>query len=206
MLTKEFLSVGSSRRVLCYDAAAAVLLLASAAMMAGDRSALPSELAAYIGMLTGMLAACVTWNGAVADEMSKWDAYARSLPVGAAQIVGARYLFMLLTAAAGTALGVAVDFIVCAGNAGGSALLLLCTVAFAVSILSCSVVLPICYRFGYWKYAILLVCVWPMLIPAWHKPAGEQAVFAAKLAPVVLLAVLAASFFLSVSIYSRKEL
>lgn len=206
MLTKEFLTVGSGRRILTYDLVAIVMTLAAAAAMA-DTSSSPSELAAYVGMLTGMLAACVTWNGAVADDKSKWDTYARSLPVDAAQIVGARYLFMLLLSAAGTALGVVVDLIASGGRADGSSLLLLCAVAFGVSILSCALVLPLLYRFGYQKNLILLVCVWPaVLMPISHRLTEAQLLFLLKLSPVILLAVLAVSFLLSCRIYRRREM
>lgn len=205
MLTKEIISVGSNRRILSCDAAGAAMVLASAATMANGSSS-PSELAAYVGMLTGILAAGVTWNGAVADDKSKWDTYARSLPVDAMQIVGARYLFMLLLSAAGAVLGIAVDLLVTGGRADGSSLLLLCGVTFAVPILTCALVLPLLYRFGYQKNLILLVCVWPaVLIPISHRLTGVQFLFLLKLSPVILLAVLAVSFLLSCRIYRRRE-
>lgn len=204
MLTKEIISVGSNRRILSCDAAGAVLVLASAATMANGSSS-SSQIAAYVGMLAGILAAGVTWNGAVADDKSKWDTYARSLPVSAAQIVGARYLSMLLLSAAGAVLGIAVDFIVTGGRADASSLLLLCGVAFAVPILTCALVLPLLYRFGYQKNLILLVCVWAVLIPISHRLTEAQFLFLLKLSPAILLAVLAVSFLLSCWIYRRRE-
>lgn len=168
----------------------------------------PTELASYIGMLMGLLAATETFNAIAIDEKAKWDAYALSLPAGAADIVGAKYLAMLIYAAAGTVLGALFLVVSYGGRISGTELLLFCAVSFALPGLACSAALPLFYRFGYQKtnlVLLLLICGWPMLLSGIRGLSQPHLLLLLKLMPVIFVAALFFSFLLSVHIYSRKE-
>lgn len=168
----------------------------------------PAELASYIGMLMGLIAAVETFNTIAVDEKSKWDTYARSLPATVFDIVGAKYLSMLIFSAFGTVLGVFFYLLSFGLHMNGYTLFLLCAISFAVPILACCVALPLFYRFGYQKtnlFFILLICIWPLALSGRRELTEAQLIFTLKLSPVLLLAVFVVSFFISCAIYSRKE-
>lgn len=206
MLMKELLYAKSYKRMFYLLAAMTALLFL---LVISRNMAVTSELASYIGMLMGLVAATETFNCAASDEKTKWDAFARSLPVSVFSIIGARYLIMLIFSAAGSLLGVLLLLLSTGGRADGNALFLLCTVSLAIPLTACSVALPLFYRFGYQKVnliLLLLICVWPMILSGGNRLNESQTVLLQKLSPVLLLAVTAVSFFVSCAIYSRKEL
>ena len=206
MLMKELLYAKSFKRTFFVLAGMVVLLFL---LVISRKMAVTTELASYIGMLMGLMAAIETFNCAAFDEKAKWDTFARSLPVGVRAIIGARYLFLLFFSAAGSLLGVLLLFLTTGGRAGGNALLLLCAVSLAIPLTACSVALPLFYRFGYQKVnliLLLLICVWPMALSGGNGLSEAQTALLLKLSPVILLAVTAVSFFISCAIYARKEL
>lgn len=210
LLTKEILYVKVQKRVLYLLAVIAVLMCF---MMSGDSAAAS---AAFLGVLTAMFSATEVFGSLGCDEKAKWSGYARSLPVSAAQAVGAKYLLALILTAAGTTLGALIELIVMkhAGVTDGNVLLILCAVSGGVSLLLCSVELPLYYRFGYQKSNLMLVLVFCFL-PITIGKLGENSLAgitdaqffsALRLFPAAVLAVMLLSFFLSVWIYSRKEM
>lgn len=213
MLTKEFLYIKAQKRVLYSILILAVIL--PAAMLGQSHSAPTAiELAGLLGTLMGMLAAVEIFNGVASDEKAKWDSFARSLPVSAAQTVGAKYLFLLILSAVGIVLGTVIEFAVTGGHADGSTMLILCSIAFGVPILMCSIELPLFYKFGMQKSNIVVLvvfCFGPILLGKLAdqsnimKWTDTQFFTALKILPAVLLAILAVSFFLSCRIYSNKE-
>lgn len=206
MLTKELIHARSGKRMLYLIGVEIVFLLF---LTFSRLMTAPAELASYVGMLMGLMAATETFNGVGIDEKTKWDAYARSLPASVFQIVGAKYLSMLIFSAAGAALGTLFLIFPAGGHPDGSIVLLQCAIACTLPILATSVALPLFYRFSYQKtnlILILLICVWPLVLSGRRGLTGAQLIFVLKLAPAVLAAVLFLSFVLSCSIYSRKEL
>ena len=206
MLLKELLNAKSGKKMFYLIGSEVVFLLfLTFSRLMPD----PTQLASYIGMLMGLLAAGETFNAIAIDEKSKWDVYARSLPTGAPGIVGAKYLATLIYSAAGTALG-APFLIGCAGGRTGAIeLLLFCAASFMLPVLACSAALPLFYRFGYQKtnrVLLLLICGWPMLLSGRKGLTQPQLLLLLKLLPVIFVVVLLLSFFLSVQIYSRKEM
>ncbi len=174
----------------------------------------PVELAGLLGVLMGMLAAVETFNGVASDEKAKWDSFARSLPVSAAQTVGAKYLFLLILTVFGMVLGSVIELAVTGGHADGNTMLLLCDIAGGVSILMCSIELPLFYKFGIQKsnlVVILIFCLGPMLLTHFAgqtpitKLTDAQFFFALRLVPVAVLVLMFVSFFISCAIYSGRE-
>ena len=213
MLTKEFLYIKAQKRALYSMLILAVILPAA---MLGLSHAAPTavELAGLLGVLMGMLAAVEIFNGVASDEKAKWDSFARSLPVSAVQTVGAKYLFLLILSAVGIVLSSVIELAVTGGHADGNTMLILCGIAFGVPILMCSIELPLFYKFGMQKSNIVVLvvfCFCPILLGKladqsnMKKWTDAQFFTALKILPLILLAILAVSFFLSCRIYSHKE-
>ena len=213
MLTKEFLYIKVQKRVLYSILIIAVIL--PAAMLGQSHSAPTAvELAGLLGVLMGMLSAVEIFNGVASDEKAKWDSFARSLPVSAVQTVGAKYLLLLILSAVGIVLGTVIEFAVTGGHADANTMLILCGIAFGIPILMCSIELPLFYKFGMQKSNIVVLvvfCFCPILLGKLAdqsnimKWTDAQFFTALKILPLILLAILAVSFFLSCRIYSNKE-
>ena len=106
----------------------------------------PDFLAAFLALVVMMLPMSIF----SADQMSRWEVYGLTLPVGRAQIVLARYVLLLMMAALGLvldlafgaafrALGVAMDW----GGYCASA-----SVAMGLGLVAVSVVTPLMYALG----------------------------------------------------------
>lgn len=157
------------------------------------------------------------------DEFYGWNGYARSLPLGAKKIVGARYLFTLMAMAGGFLLSgliyLAADLIhggegnlvegMIAAISGGLAILVLQAIAF-----------PAMYKFGAEKGRIAIMAVAVALFAAgflgvklgvvsWLSSFQWIALSWQVIMALIALAVLALfflSYLLSVHIYAKKEL
>ena len=211
MLAKELLYFKSSKRIIIVTIVTAILALAAVVTQINTTQAQSlsfTELSSYIGMVTGLIAATVTFNSVAIDEKAKWDSFSRSLPINVFDIVGAKYLALLIYTASGIAIGILFLLVPAGGCVNGNTLLLLCAISCADPILACCVSLPLFYRFGYQKtnlIVILLICIWPLALSGQKGLTEAQLLFALKLSPVILLAVFVLSFFLSCAVYSRKE-
>lgn len=171
-------------------------------------------LSASLGVMMAMLVAIVIMNGLGSDEKAKWDSYARSLPVGATRIIGAKYVFLLILIAIGMVLGMLVDWAAVGFHVDSNALSLLCAVTGGVSLLMCSLELPLALKFGLQKanlVVILLFCLGPALLGrlsdrfGFAKVSDAQFFAAMRFVPLIALALMAISFFITCRIYSRKE-
>ena len=95
------------------------------------------------------------------DHMAKWDVYALSMPVSRRQMVGEKYLFMLIAAGAGTLIALAGEFVRLASTgAPASAFLdgLLQTVLIlSVGLLFGSLMLPLIFKFGVEKARLVML-------------------------------------------------
>ncbi|MDM8239777.1 ABC-2 transporter permease [Pseudoflavonifractor phocaeensis] len=84
------------------------------------------------------------------DEMSKWDRYAFSLPLGRRAVAGARYLFALSLALFAALFGL-VSCLVLSGFFHDPNLVENCltvTVSLALGLLYCDILLPLTYKLG----------------------------------------------------------
>lgn len=155
------------------------------------------------------------------DESSHWDRYAIAMPVTRRTIVGARYLMALIQLAAVVLLGGALSVIVSlyhqvpdwpltlAGTTGAMSIVYLVVI---------SVSYPLAFRFSAEKarYALMACYLIPFLLfMVFIEPivtffeALELAAFSIPLliclVALVCLLLFAASFFLSLRFYSKKE-
>jgi len=83
------------------------------------------------------------------DEMAKWDRYAAAMPLSKREMVGARYLFVLLMMAIAAAFG----FAACAvmtivGDGSVTEGLMTVLVALAAGLVIADFMLPLCYKLG----------------------------------------------------------
>ena len=216
MLIKELLYLKGQKRalysILVISMVFFILMFSQSHTMSPEEKG--ATLAAAIGIMMAMLAAIVAINCLASDEKSKWDAYARSLPVGSARIIGAKYLFLLGLTAAGIVLGILIDWIVSGFHMDADTASLLCAVTSGVAILMCSLEMPLAIQFGLQKsnlVVILLFSLGPVLLgrvvggSEIMKMSDAQFFAALHLVPLIALAVLAVSFFISCKIYARKE-
>lgn len=156
------------------------------------------------------------------DHMAKWDVYALSMPVSRRQMVGEKYLFMLIAAGAGTLIALAGEFVRLASTgAPASAFLdgLLQTVLIlSVGLLFGSLMLPLIFKFGVEKarLVMLLSLCLPLVVVWGGGRLVQRSMYAAQpaswldqvivLLPVAAAAALGISYLASVRIFEKKEL
>jgi FlaA1/EpsC-like NDP-sugar epimerase len=211
LLLKDFLSVRKQGKTIAWVLAFYLLFFVALDRMGGPKSA-DSMLTVVISIVT-MLAVVLTVNTFAYDEAAKWDVFARSLPVGARGIVGARYLLAVLYSAAGALLALAAALISGRGRIGPDALAA-CTASGAVPLILCSVLIPLFYKFGIQKARIAVMAVFlipfvaVMLLKNFGVPVAvsdAQVTLLLKLSPVIVLAAVGISFFISCRIYRNRE-
>lgn len=97
------------------------------------------------------------------DELSKWDRYAMSLPLGRRGVVGARYLFVLALTLCTTALGLGgTAMLTLVHKADAVEMLLTLEVSTTIGLLVPAIMLPLCYKLGAerarpYLYAIIFI-------------------------------------------------
>lgn len=200
MLIKEFAYLKGQNRaffaVLILSMVFFILMISqSRHLSAPERSIL---LALSLGVMMAMLVVVLIMNSLGADEKSKWNSYARSLPIGAARIVGAKYVFLLILTASGMVLGMLFYWIAMGFHADCNALFTLCSAAGGISLLVCSIELPLALQFSLQKtnFVVILVCCFgPALSSRFSggdgaMPADTQVPAILRLVPVIAPAVL----------------
>lgn len=160
------------------------------------------------------------------DETSRWDTYARTLPVTPAQIVGVKYLltlvWTLLFTAAATAL-LCLRELVRGGSPmtmNGPVIALSCLSTFAVVLFYSAVTMPLSYRFGAARARSATILAMAVLVAAGIFVGGMvarnlrfdpadltlvQVLGAVAVALAAALAAFAGSLWVSIALYRRKE-
>lgn len=156
-----------------------------------------------------------------ADEASKWDSYAHTLPLSAAKIVGAKYILFLGALLFGSAVVSAVCIILDSFlfQQGAFSVVLSAAAVAGLYMLVSAVMLPIFFKYGAEKGRMLMTLVYmvPFFIVVWAGSylgaVPDLQIWIASL-PWTLIAVLAVaalalicilSFFISVRLYKSKE-
>lgn len=154
------------------------------------------------------------------DEQAKWDAYALTMPISKRDLVRSKYVLAIILcfigAVAGVILSVASNLDAPLIDWGG--ILIASGIALCASYVFNSLALPLLYKFGAEKSrVILLACYAVPLIGAslvmneLEKSSGAlirlQSLLnlGAILLPFVTVAVLFLSYFISLRIYSKKD-
>lgn len=161
------------------------------------------------------------------DEQSHWDAYARTLPVTPAQIVGSKYLLnVLFTVVGAAAAAVMIALIPLTGAAPGDPAECAAgiTACACVSLLMSALLMPVSYRWGgararSYMVAIIFAIIFLGILMGQLMSEAAKAALANSLAGfssgsvwafiVVMLAVTlvlyAVSYTICVGIYRKKE-
>lgn len=212
MLKKEWISMARQSKMLLL--AIAVAFLSILPSLAEHENSNPVTALSMIIAVPAVFSIILTINAMAYEEKANWDVYVRSLPLSIRVIVGSRYILSLILTSIGTALAFAAVLFLRHGQIGIEIQAIIWLGAGAAPLLACSVLLPILYKFGLQKtrlFFFLLVFIIPVLTAALLMKSGvtvSQATlfFLLKLSPLIVFAVVTASFFISCHIYSHKEL
>ena len=174
----------------------------------------------YVAVFMAVLVSMLPYSCFSYDAMAKWDLYGLALPVSRRGIVLARYAVVLamlgLSMALVLVLGVGLALM--GGMGSASDYVLAAAIALGMGILINAVLMPLLYRFGAERARLLFFAVFgAVVLLVLAVGAGASVTdrnFWDQLQPVpamlgVLIvgaAALAASYFLSVRIYTRREI
>lgn len=164
--------------------------------------------------LTGMLAIVLTINAMAYEEKTNWDIFVRSLPLSSRTIVGTKYILALIFSFMGTVLSLAATLFFHHWQIGENFQSTVWIVAGAAPLLICSILLPLFFKFGMQKTRLvffLFLFILPLLAATiiWKsgiRVSQASLLLSLKVSPLIVFAVVTASFFISCHIYSRKEL
>jgi ABC-2 type transport system permease protein len=174
----------------------------------GNQNELNSLFTTLIVMLTSILVI----NTFSYDEVSKWDSYAFSLPVARKQTVLCKYLLTLILALAGMLIALCIDFVANHGMSAENYVALYS--AFGFSIIFCSVLIPMFYKFGTQKarLAIMIVILLSTFGLSLLKrvnlpvPSDDAIKLLVALSPLFLIIIFITSYLISSRIMENKEI
>ena len=96
-----------------------------------------------------ILIAVIPFSAFAYDEQTKWDRYARALPIGPRAMVGARYLFVLTLFLAAFATGLAGSAMLWLAKREDPLILVLTLItSTTLGVLLTVILLPLCYKLG----------------------------------------------------------
>ena len=151
------------------------------------------------------------------DESAKWDAYGLTLPVSRKQIVLSRYVLTLLMLAVGALIGAVFTYgitLLPGVEETSQGMLEVIPVICGMGLIILAVVFPLIYKFGAEKGRYLMIAVFLLLmivtllfnqISGWKEQLLPLLVFLPYAAPIVGLAFMAISYWISCRIYENKE-
>lgn len=129
------------------------------------------------------------------DEQSQWLSHLTCLPISRGDLVRGRYLTILLFSLVMNGLGLLCTLPL----QNYQAALILCSVGIVISLVTCSVTLPLVFKFGSQKarIAVMLFCILPAVVVPFLKLQGEVIQFPAYLSKAWFhLALIGASLLL----------
>lgn len=178
----------------------------------------------FFAMFMALLVCMLPYTCFSSDAAAKWDLYGLALPVSRRQIVLARYLLVLLLAVVAAAGILVIGAVVVATGEAASwnEYLFSSAVFLGFGTLVNIIMLPLLYRFGAERAKIVFFGVFGALFLAgwllvqliggvevlnrFEMPAEMSILPPLAVAAAVCVALLAASYLLSVQIYERREL
>lgn len=145
------------------------------------------------------------------DDKSHWDRFARSLPVSPRKIVGSRYLCAVFTIAAGALLSVGAALAAVYGRMDWGTFSRITAFCVGVPAIMDAVYLPLCYllhapAISYAAGIVEIPLIVANVLYQDRRLSDPFSLFSPLPFLVVSAAIMAASFFLSVRIYSQKEI
>lgn len=176
--------------------------------------------ASFVGAMLVFLCAMLVISSFSYDEYGKWNKYCLSLPVSRRQIVGSKYLFALLMLGIGLVLGVGSGYLISLTQDTSflEDVLPSCVGGAVAALFMLGMLLPLLYRFGVEKSRLLMlaVCFLPLLLVLGTvkfmkergiaMPDEATVLIWLKVLPFLVAVGFIGSYFLSVSIFTKKEL
>ncbi|SHJ35350.1 ABC-2 family transporter protein [Clostridium amylolyticum] len=172
--------------------------------------------AGFLGGMIVLLMTMMSISSFSYDDLAKWDKYALSLPISRKDMVMSKYLLSIIFIVLGAALSFVIVFVI--SNIKSSVnlweLLLQTYSSSAVAIIFISVLMPLLYKFGVEKSRIMIMAVFaiPTLLLVLlsklgiAKPSEDQLMFLLKMSPIIVIAVMMVSAFISYNIYKKKDM
>lgn len=172
--------------------------------------------AGFLGGMIVLLMTMMSISSFSYDDLAKWDKYALSLPISRKDMVMSKYLLSIIFIVLGAVLSFVIVFAM--SNIKNSVnlweLLLQTYSLSAVAIIFISVLMPLLYKFGVEKSRIMIMAVFaiPTLLLVLlsklgiAKPSEEQLMFLLKMSPIIVIAVMMVSAFISYNIYKKKDM
>lgn len=212
MLLKELICIRKQSKMLLLGLGVAFIgITPSLALKSGTPSI---TVLSVIIALSGMLVILLTVNAMAYEEKTNWDVFAKSLPLRSSTIVGTKYILALILSLIGCGLSLAASLFFHHWQIGENLQSTVWVVAGAAPLLVCSILLPLLYKFGLQKTRLVFftfIFVLPLLAATIFLKSNIRLSTASlllllKVSPLIVLAVVTASFFISCHIYSHKEL
>lgn len=163
---------------------------------------------AYVGGMLMMLTLLLPMNALAYDENAKWDRYALTMPFSRRDLVMSKYLLAVLGAAATSAITLLCGLVM---GVSAAEALWMTGLFLALGLGLSAVILPVLFRFGVQKgrMVMLLIVLLPMalaaLLPDLSASLGGLSGSSLLWLLPLAAAALAASCWISVRIYRRKE-
>lgn len=200
LLIKDFINLKGFGRI-------SLLVIAGYAIFAMATGSI-----AFISTLLLVFCAMLPMTSTALDETAKWNAYVQCVPVTRGQVVLAKYLMMLITGLLALLFSLLVSLLTSLrfpidwGEVLASNLMSICMV-----MLINAISLPAIYRFGVEKARIVIMVAFMLCLMLFMVTMGEDGIAIGTSSlpwlalPLVTLAALVGSYFLSRKIYSAKE-
>lgn len=159
-----------------------------------------------------LLCAMMPLSAVAIDDQAKWDAYCCCLPLPRRVTVGSKYLLCLLMIGGALVLTAVLGLLISLRRAPDWAGIVLSTGTMAcIATVMISIMIPLLYRFGTEKARLIMMGVFMVGMLAFIQMDWLLDVLAGLegvplwLAPIAAAGVLVASYFISLSIYTKKE-
>ncbi len=166
---------------------------------------------AMFGSMIAMMAVILPVTSMAYDEKNNWDRYALTMPVSRRDLVISRYILSFIFLIFAFILSMLLSLIFKSGSFIEGVLVNTGILLFGIIIMS--VIFPILFKYGVEKGRIFMMIV--LFAPTaaimllsklgFKLPEKETAEALLYLLPIIALAAAAASIFISVSIYRKKE-
>lgn len=154
------------------------------------------------------------------DELAKWDNYALAMPITRKEIVLSKYLIMLILSTLGTLIGFILNiiFALIKKNADLLEISVSALLVLSFALIIGSIILPLLYKFGAEKARILIVifCLFVTILAVGGVSVLENITITISLdklikfflyaSPIIAIAFVTCSYFISLKIYMKKDM
>lgn len=164
----------------------------------------------FSSMMT-LVAVMIPMTAMSYDERSKWDKYALTMPVSKGSIVASRYLLGVIFLTIAFIMSILANMIFSKINTGENVLIVLAVLSVGIVVMSA--LFPLLFKFGVEKGRILIVLVMfvptaiVMILSKLEIPIPDEETIKLLIysSPIIAGVIFLISFYISLSIYKKKE-